>query len=261
MRCAGQAALGHTQPAQGRARQRPARRAPGGVAVRQAANQQLALGSVRARCSAPCRRSLAALDVAARSVLRKDRRLDLFQLGLQVFDHLEITVDHLVEQRVEVGEILMRSGVPTLVFQAGVVIGSGSASFEMVRHLTEVLPYMPAPKWVRNHIQPIAIRDVLYYLVSSARLDHPVNRAFDIGGPDILRYGQMMNGYAVEAGLRQRAIAALPVSDAALEEVPLFAERFVLVLDTHREQTEPAAEPQTKAVEPKTTPEKAQSGN
>ncbi|HYJ50587.1 MAG TPA: SDR family oxidoreductase, partial [Microbacterium sp.] len=100
---------------------------------------------------------------------------------------------------------------PTLVLQAGVVIGSGSASFEMVRHLTDVLPYMPAPKWVRNRIQPIAVRDVLHYLLGGARVDPDVNRAVDIGGPDVLRYGQMMNGYAVEAGLPQRPIAALPV--------------------------------------------------
>ncbi|MGC5171378.1 SDR family oxidoreductase [Microbacterium sp. DT81.1] len=116
-----------------------------------------------------------------------------------------------LRSRVEVGEILMDSGVPTLVLQAGVVIGSGSASFEMVRHLTDVLPYMPAPKWVRNRIQPIAVRDVLHYLLGAARVAPDVNRAVDIGGPDVLRYGQMMNGYAVEAGLPQRAIAALPV--------------------------------------------------
>lgn len=116
-----------------------------------------------------------------------------------------------LRSRVEVGETLMRSGVPALVLQAGVVIGSGSASFEMIRHLTEVLPYMPAPKWVRNRIQPIAVRDVLHYLLGAARVPSGVNRTVDIGGPDILRYGQMMNGYAVEANLPQRAIAPLPV--------------------------------------------------
>ncbi|MCS5720573.1 SDR family oxidoreductase [Herbiconiux sp. CPCC 203407] len=116
-----------------------------------------------------------------------------------------------LRSRVEVGRILMASGVPTAALQAGVVIGSGSTSFEMIRHLTDVLPYMPAPKWVRNRIQPIAVRDVLYYLVHSADLPAELNRTFDIGGPDVLRYGQMMNGYALEAGLKQRAIAALPV--------------------------------------------------
>ncbi len=116
-----------------------------------------------------------------------------------------------LRSRVDVGEVFLASGVPTLVLQAGVVIGSGSASFEMVRHLTDVLPYMPAPKWVRNRIQPIAVRDVLYYLLGAARVAPDVNRAVDIGGPDVLRYGQMMNAYALEAGLPQRPIAALPV--------------------------------------------------
>ena len=112
--------------------------------------------------------------------------------------------------------------MPTLVLQAGVVIGSGSASFEMVRHLTDVLPYMPAPKWVRNRIQPIAVRDVLHYLLGAARVAPDVNRAVDIGGPDVLRYGQMMNGYAVEAGLQQRrdrgAAGAHPAARVALGE-------------------------------------------
>lgn len=116
-----------------------------------------------------------------------------------------------LRSRVRVGEILLESGVPTIVLQAGVIIGSGSTSFEMIRHLTEVLPYMPAPRWVRNFIQPIAVRDVLHYLIRAAEVPPDVNRAFDIGGPDVLRYGQLMNGYAVEAGLRQRPIAALPV--------------------------------------------------
>lgn len=117
---------------------------------------------------------------------------------------------HLASRK-KVGEILLASGVPTVAFQAGVVIGSGSTSFEMIRHLTDVLPYMPAPKWVRNFIQPIAVRDVLHYLLAAAELPKEINRTFDIGGPDVLRYGQMMNGYALEAGLGQRYIATLPV--------------------------------------------------
>ncbi|MGH3705826.1 MAG: SDR family oxidoreductase [Agromyces sp.] len=116
-----------------------------------------------------------------------------------------------LRSRMLVGEILLASGVPTIVLQAGVIIGSGSTSFEMIRHLTEVLPYMPAPRWVRSFIQPIAVRDVLSYLVAAAEVPLPVSRSLDIGGPDILRYGQLMNGYAVEAGLPQRPIAALPV--------------------------------------------------
>lgn len=130
--------------------------------------------------------------------------------GLHPDVPLERLSKHL-RSRALVGEILIASGVPTAAFQAGTVIGSGSASFEMIRHLTEVLPYMPAPKWVRNFIQPIAVRDVLYYLTEAARLPRDVSRTFDIGGPDVLRYGQMMNGYALEAGLKQRPIASLPV--------------------------------------------------
>ncbi|MDP5025610.1 MAG: NAD(P)H-binding protein, partial [Aquiluna sp.] len=67
--------------------------------------------------------------------------------------------------RTETGEILRASGVPTIELRAGVVIGSGSASFEMLRHLTERLPIMVTPKWLKNRIQPIAIRDVLRYLI------------------------------------------------------------------------------------------------
>ncbi|WP_395244201.1 SDR family oxidoreductase [Agromyces sp. MMS24-K17] len=121
------------------------------------------------------------------------------------------TLSRHLRSRVAVGDILLASGVPTVVLQAGVVIGSGSTSFEMIRHLTEVLPYMPAPRWVRSFIQPIAVRDVLHYLLGALGVPADLNRAFDIGGPDVLRYGQLMNGYAVEAGLPQRPIAALPV--------------------------------------------------
>ncbi|MEU6247855.1 SDR family oxidoreductase [Glycomyces sp. NPDC047010] len=117
--------------------------------------------------------------------------------------------EHLASRR-EVGEILQRSGVPVLILQAGVVIGAGSASFEMIRHLTEVLPVMTAPRWVRNRIQPIAIRDVLHYLLAALRAED-ANGAYDIGGPDVLRYDQMMNGYARVAGLPPRRILALPV--------------------------------------------------
>ncbi|OIH98619.1 MULTISPECIES: SDR family oxidoreductase [unclassified Curtobacterium] len=116
-----------------------------------------------------------------------------------------------LRSRKEVGDILLGSGVPTVAYQAGVVIGSGSTSFEMIRHLTDVLPWMPAPRWVRNRIQPIAVRDVLYYLVAALDVPADTNRTFDIGGPDVLRYGQMLNGYAVEAKLPQRPITVLPV--------------------------------------------------
>lgn len=116
-----------------------------------------------------------------------------------------------LRSRAEVGDILLASGVPTLALQAGVIIGSGSTSFEMIRHLTDVLPVMTAPKWVGNLIQPIAVRDVMYYLIAAASVPKSVTRAVDIGGPDVLTYMEMMNGYAEEAGMRRRAILKLPV--------------------------------------------------
>ncbi|SDB81193.1 Uncharacterized conserved protein YbjT, contains NAD(P)-binding and DUF2867 domains [Raineyella antarctica] len=116
-----------------------------------------------------------------------------------------------LESRREVGDILLASGVPTTVLQAAVILGSGSASFEMMRHLTERLPIMVTPKWVTNRIQPIAIRDVLRYLVGSASMPPDVNRTFDIGGPQVLTYGEMMQGYARVAGLGRRVIIPLPV--------------------------------------------------
>ncbi len=146
-------------------------------------------------------------DTVARAAREAGVRRIVYLGGL----HPDGPLSRHLRSRAEVGQILLESGVPTAALQAGVVIGSGSASFEMIRHLTEVLPYMPAPKWVRNFIQPIAVRDVLHYLIGAATLPADVNRTFDIGGPDVLRYGQMMNGYALEAGLKQRPIASLPV--------------------------------------------------
>ncbi|TQC43467.1 SDR family oxidoreductase [Rhodococcus sp. WS4] len=116
-----------------------------------------------------------------------------------------------LRSRTQVGQILIDSGVPTMVLQAGVVIGSGSASFEMIRHLTNRLPVMTTPRWVNNRIQPIAVRDVLHYLVAAAEAPLPRSRTFDIGGPDVIRYGEMMQTYAEVAGLRQRRILVLPV--------------------------------------------------
>jgi uncharacterized protein YbjT (DUF2867 family) len=118
--------------------------------------------------------------------------------------------DHLAS-RVEVGDILMDSEVPTAVLQAAVIIGAGSASFEMLRHLTRRLPVMVAPKWLRNRIQPIAIRDVLHYLVHAARLPAGTNRTFDVGGPDVLTYQEMIDTYARISGLRRRLIVTVPV--------------------------------------------------
>ncbi|MCA1822185.1 MAG: SDR family oxidoreductase [Pseudonocardia sp.] len=118
--------------------------------------------------------------------------------------------DHLAS-RAEVGQILLDSGVPAIVLQAAVILGSGSASFEMLRYLTERLPAMVTPRWVHNRIQPIAVRDVLHYLTHAAALPLSVNRAFDVGGPDVLTYLDMMRRYAVVANLPRRVVVPVPV--------------------------------------------------
>jgi len=118
--------------------------------------------------------------------------------------------------RKEVGDILLASGVPTTVLQAAVILGSGSASFEMLRYLTERLPVMITPKWLGSRIQPIAVRDVLHYLVGSASMPGDVSRAFDIGGPDVLTYRDMMQRYAAVAGLAPRRILPVPLLTPSL---------------------------------------------
>ncbi len=129
-------------------------------------------------------------------------------LGGLVPAHEELS-PHLAS-RAEVGQLLLDSGVPTAVLQAAVILGSGSASFEMLRYLTERLPAMITPKWVNSRIQPIAVRDVLRYLVAVATLPADVSRRFDIGGPEVLTYLQMMQRYAQVAGLRARLIIPVP---------------------------------------------------
>ncbi|HEY9379563.1 MAG TPA: NAD(P)H-binding protein, partial [Jiangellaceae bacterium] len=116
-----------------------------------------------------------------------------------------------LRSRAEVAQILLDSPVPVAVLRAAVILGSGSASFEMLRYLTERLPVMVTPRWVRSRIQPIAIRDVLRYLVGCASLPADVNRSFDIGGPDVLTYADMMRRYAEVAGLPRRAILPVPL--------------------------------------------------
>lgn len=116
-----------------------------------------------------------------------------------------------LRSRAEVGRILLDSGVPTAFLRAAVIIGSGSVSFEMLRYLTERLPVMVTPRWVRTRIQPIAVGDVLRILVGCAGLPPEVNRAFDIGGPEVLTYRDMMRRYAAIAHLPRRLILPVPV--------------------------------------------------
>ena len=110
--------------------------------------------------------------------------------------------------RQEVGEILRSSGVPTIEFRASIVIGSGSASYEIVRALVETLPVMVARRWLETAAQPIAVEDVVEYLV--AALDYDKSAVFEIGGRDRVTYGEILREYARQRGLRRRLLP-LPV--------------------------------------------------
>lgn len=123
--------------------------------------------------------------------------------------------DHL-RSRVEVGRALMDSGVPTAALQTGVVIGDESSSFIMIRHLAERLPGAIAPRWVRNRIQPIAVADVVHYLVGAADLPADVNRTFDVGGPESIEYADMLDQYSRAVGKGPRFMITAPVTTAEL---------------------------------------------
>ena len=130
--------------------------------------------------------------------------------GLHPDKPLEELSPHM-RSRERVAQILLAGAVPTLVFKAAVVIGSGSVSFEMIRHLAERLPVMPGPRWLKNAIEPIAIRDVLYYLAQACALDEPVNGAYGIGSGTVQSFGSMLEQYAQIAGLSRRKVLALPI--------------------------------------------------
>lgn len=112
--------------------------------------------------------------------------------------------------RQQVGDLLRSSGVPVTEFRAAIVVGSGSISFEMIRYLTERLPVMITPRWVTTRSQPIAIQNVLDYLTDCLAIPESAGRIFEIGGPDVLTYGDMMREYAAARQLR-RFLIAVPV--------------------------------------------------
>jgi uncharacterized protein YbjT (DUF2867 family) len=115
-----------------------------------------------------------------------------------------------LRSRHEVGEVLRGSGVPTIEFRASIIIGSGSLSFEMIRALVERLPIMITPRWVSTLAQPIAITDLLHYLVAALDLSIEGNQLYEIGGPDKVSYGDIMREYARQRGLR-RFLLPVPV--------------------------------------------------
>jgi uncharacterized protein YbjT (DUF2867 family) len=116
-----------------------------------------------------------------------------------------------LESRHEVGRILRESGVPTIEFRASIIIGSGSVSFEIVRSLVDRSPVLLIPRWVVSRTQPIAIEDVLAYLLAALDLGLEESRLFEIGGPDRVTYADLMREYARQAGLR-RAVIRVPLA-------------------------------------------------
>lgn len=112
-----------------------------------------------------------------------------------------------LRSRHEVGEILRSCGVDTIEFRASAVLGVGSLSFEMIRSLTNRLPVMICPKWLSTPTQPIAIDDLLDYLIEALDLPPNQNRIFEIGGTDVVTYGQLIREYASQQGLRRWLIS------------------------------------------------------
>ena len=112
-----------------------------------------------------------------------------------------------LRSRHEVGQILRESGVPVIEFRASIIIGAGSLSFEMIRSLVERLPIMITPRWVRVTAQPIAIDDVLEYLIAALHLPVTEGRIYEIGGADQVSYADIMRTYARQRQIRLRMIS------------------------------------------------------
>lgn len=126
-----------------------------------------------------------------------------------------------LESRKRVEEILRKSGIPLTVIKAGIIVGSGSASFEIIRDLVEKLPIMIAPKWINTKHQPIAVRNILEYLTGVLLKPETFNKSFDVGGPDILSYKEMLLQYAEVRGLK-RFIFTVPVMTPRLSSYWLY---------------------------------------
>jgi uncharacterized protein YbjT (DUF2867 family) len=127
---------------------------------------------------------------------------------------------HLASRK-KVEEILRTGEVPVTALKAGIIVGSGSSSFEIIRDLTEKLPVMVAPRWLNTRTQPVAIRNVLQYLVGVLLLKETFNQSYDIGGPDILTYKQMLLQFAEVRGLK-RYIITIPVMTPKISSYWLF---------------------------------------
>ena len=118
--------------------------------------------------------------------------------------------DRLV-RRSAVQRILASGDVATTVFRTAMIVGAGSASFEILRYLSDRLPVVIAPSWLRSEFQPISVRNVLDYLVASLAEPLTVGRTFDIGGPDVVTFADLMQMMAEETGLRRRIVIPVPL--------------------------------------------------
>jgi len=127
----------------------------------------------------------------------------LGEIGKELSEHLK--------SRAEVADILGSGSPAATVLRAAVIIGAGGASFEMLRYLVERLPVMTCPKWINTRIQPIAVQDVIHYLVGCLINPETAGQTFDIGGPEVFTYKEMMQQYAEARGLAKRIIIDLPL--------------------------------------------------
>lgn len=116
-----------------------------------------------------------------------------------------------LRSRAHTGEVLASGKTPVTTLRAAMILGSGSASFEILRHLCDNLPVMTTPKWVRVKTQPVGVRDVLRYLIGVLGEERALGRTFDICGPDVVSYEDMFDIYCEEAGLRKRLLIPVPV--------------------------------------------------
>ena len=126
-------------------------------------------------------------------------------------DDQEQLSQHLRSRR-EVAKILHAGSVPVTTLQAAIIIGAGSVAFEILRYLVERLPVMVTPRWINTETQPIAISNVINYLVGCLKKEETMGEIFDIGGPDVVSYRQLFDIYAQEAGLSKRMIFTLPLT-------------------------------------------------
>ncbi|HRD43596.1 MAG: SDR family oxidoreductase [Bacteroidetes bacterium] len=139
------------------------------------------------------------------SLLTKVKQI-VYLSGISNDEHLS---SHLTARKV-VKDVFVKSGIAYTIFEAGIIVGSGSISFEIIRDLTEKLPLMIVPRWLNSKCQPIAIRNVIYYLQNCMGNEKTYFKTFEIGGPDVLTYKQMLLGFAKERGYK-RIILTLPV--------------------------------------------------